>query len=1042
VAVGVLEVVDELGEILDGVDVVVRRRRDEADTRGRVAGLGDPRVDLATGELAAFAGLGALGHLDLELAGAGQVLAGHAEAAGGDLLDGGVLGVALLVGPGEARRILAAFAGVGLAADAVHGDGERLVRLLRDGAVGHGARLETLHNLFGRLDLLEGDRRAGLELEQAAQRAEVLPLVVDDLRVALEGRVAAGARGLLQEVDGLGREQVGLAIDAPLVDAADGQHVTVDLTLGIRGVVAGEDLLGDDVEADAADARGGPGEVVIDHVLAQAERLEDLSAAVALDGGDAHLGHDLHDALGGGLHVVLAGGLVVDAGEHALVDHVVDRLEDDVRVDHAHAVADEQREVVHLAGLAGLEHETGAGAQTLADEIVMQAGDGQQRGDGGEVRADAAVAEDEDVDLLLLDHAAGDHADLLHGLGQAALAAGDTEEGGEDANLETGLVEAADLGEFLVGEDGPLDLDAAAGRGLRVQQIALGAEAGLGGDDDLLADGVDRRVGDLREELLEVIVEETRLVGQHREGAVVAHGADGLDAVARHRGDDDALVLVGVAEGDLALEQRLVVRRRDGRSLGQVLEVEMMLGEPIGVRALVGELPLDLLVLDDATLDGVDEEEAAGLEAALTDDVGGGNVEHARLRGHDDEAVLGHAEARRAQAVAVEDGADLPAVGEGDGGRAVPRLHQAGVELVEGAAGRVHLGITRPRFRDHHHDRVRQRAAGEDEELERVVEHRRVAAVRVHDREDLADILAEGVGVEERLAGVHPVDVAAERVDLAVVRDVAVRMRAVPAREGVRAEARVHEADRGLHRGVGQVGEVLRELVGKQHALVHERAAREAGDVPLLGTGHGGGADLGVAALADEVELALEGDLVGHAVAAADEDLAHERLAGLGGLAERRVVGRHGAPAQKVLALRLDDALEGLLDLAADGRVAREEDDAAAVLAGGGEGEPRFLGRLLQELMRHLHEHARAIARVGLAAGSAAVVEVRQDLQRLLQDLVRFAPVHVRHETDAAGIVLEGRIIQALLGGPLVELRREGGLAGHGWGRGRWFGKS
>ncbi len=45
--VGVLEVVDELGEILDRVDVVVRRRRDEPDARRRVPGLGDPRVDLA-----------------------------------------------------------------------------------------------------------------------------------------------------------------------------------------------------------------------------------------------------------------------------------------------------------------------------------------------------------------------------------------------------------------------------------------------------------------------------------------------------------------------------------------------------------------------------------------------------------------------------------------------------------------------------------------------------------------------------------------------------------------------------------------------------------------------------------------------------------------------------------------------------------------------------------------------------------------------------------------------------------------------------------
>jgi hypothetical protein len=69
---------------------------------------------------------------------------------------------------------------------------------------------------------------------------------------------------------------------------------------------------------------------VVDDILAEAEGLEDLGAAVGLDGGDAHLRHDLDDALGGGLHEVLAGRLVVDAGEQALADHVVDRLEGDV----------------------------------------------------------------------------------------------------------------------------------------------------------------------------------------------------------------------------------------------------------------------------------------------------------------------------------------------------------------------------------------------------------------------------------------------------------------------------------------------------------------------------------------------------------------------------------------------------------------------------------------------------------------------------------------------------------------------------------------
>ena len=91
VDVRVLEVVDELREILNRVDVVVRRRRDEADTRRRVPCFRDPRIDFAAGQLSAFAGLRALSHLDLELLGIDEVEARDAETAARDLLDRGIL---------------------------------------------------------------------------------------------------------------------------------------------------------------------------------------------------------------------------------------------------------------------------------------------------------------------------------------------------------------------------------------------------------------------------------------------------------------------------------------------------------------------------------------------------------------------------------------------------------------------------------------------------------------------------------------------------------------------------------------------------------------------------------------------------------------------------------------------------------------------------------------------------------------------------------------------------------------------------------------
>ena len=107
------QVVDELLEVLDRVDVVVRRRRDQADAGRRVAHPADVLVDLVAGQLAALAGLGALGHLDLQLVGVDQVVDRHAEAARGHLLDRRAAQVAVVVGR-EAARVLPALARVRL----------------------------------------------------------------------------------------------------------------------------------------------------------------------------------------------------------------------------------------------------------------------------------------------------------------------------------------------------------------------------------------------------------------------------------------------------------------------------------------------------------------------------------------------------------------------------------------------------------------------------------------------------------------------------------------------------------------------------------------------------------------------------------------------------------------------------------------------------------------------------------------------------------------------------------------------------------------
>ena len=65
----VFKVMDQLRQILNGVDVVVRWRRDQTHARHAVAQFADVLRDLATRQLTAFTRLGTLGHFDLNLIG-------------------------------------------------------------------------------------------------------------------------------------------------------------------------------------------------------------------------------------------------------------------------------------------------------------------------------------------------------------------------------------------------------------------------------------------------------------------------------------------------------------------------------------------------------------------------------------------------------------------------------------------------------------------------------------------------------------------------------------------------------------------------------------------------------------------------------------------------------------------------------------------------------------------------------------------------------------------------------------------------------------
>ena len=628
-----------------------------------------------------------------------------------------------------------------------------------------------------------------------------------------------------------------------------------------------------------------------------------------------------------------------------------------------------------------------------------------------------AVGEDEDV-VVAAHRLLGLRADavqrLLHSSRPPLRGVADVDGAREEPAPGMGL-DLPDRVQVAVGEDRLPDLDPAE------RPAPLGIEEVRPRPDDrderhheLLADGVDGRVGDLREVLPEVVRERLRARGEHRDRVVRAHRPDRLFRSLGHRGHEELDVLAGVAERLLALEERLVGGGLGVAVRGQVLEPDLGLVEQPLPRAGRGETRLELLVADDAPLLEVDEQHASRLEPPLADDPLLGDVEHPDLGGHDDAMVVGHHVAGGPQAVPVEGRPDLAPVGERDRGGAVPGLHEGRVVLVERAALGVHERVVLPRLGDHQHHRVGEGVPARDQQLQGVVEGRGVGDPFLDDGPDLAEILAEEGRAHAVPARVHPVDVPADGVDLAVVAEEPERMGKLPRWEGVGGEALMHECEGRLDALVHEIRVVGVEPRREHHALVADGARGERDDVEAFAFRVPSRHHAVHRRLADDVELALEPILVPAARPALDEELPDPGLVRLDALAEDGRIDRHVSPAEENLPLRRDHLRDRVLAGAARCIVLGQEHHPHAVVTGGGkvDAEPRTF--LAEQPVGDLDEDPGAVSGERVRAYRAPVADVAKKPHPLAHDVVARPVADVHDETDAARIVLVRGVVESL----------------------------
>ena len=211
-------------------------------------------------------------------------------------------------------------------------------------------------------------------------------------------------------------------------------------------------VLLDIVDGDAAYPADGVGKVFVDDLFTDAHGLENLAALIGLNGGNAHLGGDLHDTRQHRLVVVVDSGVEI-LFQQPVADQIADALLGKIRVDGAGAEAQKRGKVMDKPGFAAFQNQRHGGTLPGANQIFGHRADGQQTGNGDMILVNVPVGQNQDVRAVPISPV-NVHEQPVDGLFQRGVF---VVANGHGLHLETGNVHGLDFPQVRLREDGVVD---------------------------------------------------------------------------------------------------------------------------------------------------------------------------------------------------------------------------------------------------------------------------------------------------------------------------------------------------------------------------------------------------------------------------------------------------------------------------------------------------------------------------------------------------------------------------------------------------------
>ena len=509
-----------------------------------MSGLCDPRIHLSPGQMSALSGLCPLGHLDLDFLCADQISAGDAETPAGHLLDGRAPVQAVRT-YGQPFLLLAAFSGIALSVQPVHGYGQGLMGLSGDGSIGHGSCFKPGDNLLLRLYLLQRDPLFRIPEFHKPPEIPGRILIIDHGGVLPEQLIIPPPDSFLKHVNRGRIIQVLLTAASQLVMAGTVQGQIVAKSQRIKGQrMKSVHLLFNILQGDPTHPAYRIAKISTDNLGSYTDGLKDLGALIGLDGADPHFRSNLHYTVKHRIIIIIYRRIVILI-QHMVVNQLPDGLLGQIRVHRAGTVPQQRGKIMHLPGLPGLQNQRHSGTLPGAYQILVQSRYCQQGGNRHMILVHPSVGENQNIGALPV-RPVHLHKKPVNGTLQPGIFIIDDR---NNLHLKALGLHTLDLQKIRVCQDGVIHPQHITVFRCLPENISLGAYIHGGGGDNLLPDGVYGRIGHLGKKLFEIMKQGMIGFAKHRQWCIHSHSGYGLASVSGHGQNTGLYLVVGIAEG-------------------------------------------------------------------------------------------------------------------------------------------------------------------------------------------------------------------------------------------------------------------------------------------------------------------------------------------------------------------------------------------------------------------------------------------------------------------------------------------------------------